>query len=237
MSLQRGDPDPARFCDERHLSSPRSSSGRLKLFDANLQALAAMVVLVLDLRRASPGISFQDVVRRGRRADRRTRELGRASRPDFSSRVMEAQRLSYCGAVAVTTPGRDPRDRAVLHLDLPFPPHRRVLAARQCHRGADLGAVDSAVGRRRLSADAVRAGTSRTGGADGVRHRRDDLGRPARRRAAGQSLGDAAIADGRDDTDRAGWPLALPVAAEMALYAGLAGIAVRRGRRSSAHPP
>ena len=99
--------------------------------------------------------------------------------------------LAYCAGIAVTTVvatiGTEPF--SIYH----FHKLTLVFAARQRHRGADIGAVDIAVRGHRLPVDAVRAGAAGAG-ADGLGHRRDDLGRRARRGAARQYLDDAATA-------------------------------------------
>ena len=107
-------------------------------------ALAAVLVLVIEPGEPGRG-QLSDVVRRGRRADRGLRGVGRAAGPPVPRRLVSAALCSgYVGAVAATTViatfGTEPFAIHHFHHFVLYSPLANV------HRRADLGDVDIAVG-------------------------------------------------------------------------------------------
>jgi competence protein ComEC len=124
---------------------------RLRL-SMRICALAALIVLTLDPA-ALVGVSFQmsfgAVVALIAVYEKWGTQMARAfHRGSFGHKT-----LGYCGAVAVTTVVATIGTEALR--DLSLPSSRAVFAARKCHRSADLGDVDVAMGRRRVPLDAV----------------------------------------------------------------------------------
>jgi len=117
---------------------------------------------------------------------------------DPTSLVGVSFQMSFGAVVALVLRGRggyDPRGdpRHLPVFDLPLSPHRVLFRACQCHCGASERAVDPALGSRDLSADAARARASGID-PDGLGDRGNDLGRAEHIGAAGQCLGNPAVA-------------------------------------------
>ena len=98
-------------------------------------------------------------------------------------------------------------------------PRCRLCISRRGERAAMAGAADATIMRwdARLPLDAVRARACRAG-ADGLGHRRDDLDRPLGVLAAGRGAADATAADNGGRTDRVRRAVAVPVAAQLAVF-------------------
>ena len=135
-AVRRGDPDRARLC-MNGIVFAAILIDRLRL-SMRICAIAAVVVLLLEpesLAGVSFQMSFGAVVALIAVYETWGRQLGRLLRRGSWRR----KRARLCRRGRGDDGRRDARHRPVL--DLPLPPHRALFAARQCDRGADLGAV------------------------------------------------------------------------------------------------